>query len=71
MKKAVQEESILSREELDALLEEMPKVLSDREEEIDSARPQMNDDGDSCLPPSSKVLSNGESRSSKLRGSGA
>jgi len=34
------EEAVLSREELDALLEEMPKVVADREADIDSHRPR-------------------------------
>lgn len=40
MRRGTDEEAVLSREELDALLEEMPKVLSDREADIDSHRPR-------------------------------
>lgn len=34
------EENVLSKEELDALLEEMPKVLSDHEDDLDATRPR-------------------------------
>jgi len=37
------EEAVLSREELEALLEEMPKVLSDREKEFEPGRPRVAD----------------------------
>ena len=40
MRSSSAEEAVLSREELDALLEEMPKVVSDREADIDSHRPR-------------------------------
>jgi len=40
MRTGQNEDAVLSREELDALLEEMPKVLSDREADIDSHRPR-------------------------------
>lgn len=43
MKANADEDAVLSREELDALLEEMPKVLTDRADEIDSARPRYAD----------------------------
>ena len=34
------EEAVLSREELDALLEEIPKVVAERDADIDSHRPR-------------------------------
>jgi flagellar motor switch protein FliM len=37
------EEAVLSKEELEALLEEMPKVLSNRESEFDSGSPRIAD----------------------------
>ncbi|MEM9175030.1 MAG: FliM/FliN family flagellar motor switch protein [Myxococcota bacterium] len=40
MKNSGGEEAVLSREELDALLEEMPKVVADREADLDSHRPR-------------------------------
>lgn len=43
MRSGAHEEAVLSREELDALLEEMPKVLSDREKEFEPGRPRVAD----------------------------
>lgn len=40
MRARAREEAVLSREELDALLEEMPKVLSDRDSDLDAQRPR-------------------------------
>lgn len=41
MKRAGKEDPVLSREELEALLEEMPKVLTDRESDFEPGRPQV------------------------------
>ena len=43
MRSSQSAEAVLSREELEALLEEMPRVLEERENEIEPGRPQVAD----------------------------
>lgn len=43
MRSVAPEEEVLSREELDALLEEMPKLLAEREADLETDRPQIAD----------------------------